>query len=98
MLAGKEDKRRSSALLPEQKNRLSTEWEMYAITEEDPQAIQQKTGSLFQEQNRPSTPVFDSKLEGGDVNDKNDQDEEGNFIFEQIKAQVKELDSEDDQA
>ena len=51
-------------------------------------------GPVIQE-NRPSTPVFDKQEY--DADDKNDYDEEGNLIFEQIKAQVKELDSDDDQ-
>ena len=47
-------------------------------------------GPVIQE-NRPSTPVFDKQEY--DADDKNDYDEEGNLIFEQIKAQVKELDN-----
>ena len=64
-----------------------TQWEMYAIKEEDPQKADAKVGSSSQ-QNRPSTPVFDDP-------DKNDK--EGEMIYNRMQAEIKDLDSEDDQ-
>lgn len=72
---------------------------MYAIDEEETQV---KKDSLTKEEpNRPSTPVFDSKPdtpetdEKNDGNDENERNAEESYIFEQIKNNVKELDSDD---
>lgn len=67
-----------------------TQWEMYAIKEEDHQRMEGKTNPLSQSA-RPSTPVFDNP-----ELDKND--EEGEMIYNRMKAEVKGLDSEEDQA
>ena len=63
---------------------------MYAIKEEDHQRTEGKTGPSSQ-QNRPSTPVFDNP-----ELDKND--EEGEMIYNRMQAEIKGLDSEEEQS
>ena len=59
-----------------------------------------KEVSPQEEPNRPSTPVFDSKLDGNSKSDTPEaeaQNEDDNFIFEQIKSDVQQLDSDQDE-
>jgi len=71
---------------------------MYAIDEEDQHY--KKDSITREEPVRPATPEFDRKEENRPdtpvTSERNDGNEEENFIFEQIKTNVKELDSDGD--